>query len=402
MKFRITLFTIVILFSFHLKSQDSRSQIPDNLQKGYFEVNIGAINYPFGQASLASGYTLVDAVVIPPTAVRLVLAGYDFNRYISAQIIYMRPVIWVKYKGIETPDNNTISHSVRMNIGGLTLKGKLPLNDKFSLFGETGLGVITRKGFVDPYTQETVVDNAGYATLMMGAGAKYHINDGWALQIVGDYIPGKSSINQPYTSFIGAGFSYNLRPISNEKIEKGKQLGYKNPKQWIQIGYSSNVFGYGINNLVSNNTFPIFWGGDAQVKQGLTFNYQRNVFHTPKFFAFDWGVEAGVWQSNIKNDEFFTLSAYPVFRLNFLHTNLFDSYFYYSVAAPTFISKIIIDDINTGEHFTFQDNMGVGFFFGKERNMNAEIKIGHYSNGNIFPYNDAVMIPLSFNVGYCF
>ncbi|MDD3080146.1 MAG: acyloxyacyl hydrolase [Paludibacter sp.] len=403
MKFK---FLFVILFitllSVELKSQDKRSQIPTGLQKGYFEVNIGSINYPFGQASLADGYTLVDAIVVPHTAVRLVLAGYDFNKYLSGQIIYIRPVLWVKYKGVQTPENNTISHAVRMNIGGLTLKGKLPLSSRFSLFGEAGLGVITRKGFSDEYTQQSVVTNAGYATVMMGGGVKYHINDGWALQLVGDYVPGKSNIGQPHTSFLGAGFSYNLRPLSEEKLQKGKESGYIHPKQWIQIGYSTNVFGYGINKLVSGNVLPIFWGGDAQVKQGLTFNYQRNIFHNPKVFALDWGVEAGFWQSNLKKDEFFTLSLYPVFRLNFLHTKPFDAYFYYSVASPTFISKIIIDDINTGEHFTFQDNMGVGFFFGKERNMNAEIKIGHYSNGNLFPYNDAVMIPLSFNVGYCF
>jgi len=34
--------------------------------------------------------------------------------------------------------------------------------------------------------------------------------------------------------------------------------------------------------------------------------------------------------------------------------------------------------------------------------MNAELKIGHYSNGNVFPLNGAVKIPLSINVGYAF
>jgi hypothetical protein len=39
-------------------------------------------------------------------------------------------------------------------------------------------------------------------------------------------------------------------------------------------------------------------------------------------------------------------------------------------------------------------------FFGKSRNLNAELKIGHYSNGNVFPQNGAIKIPLSLNVGY--
>ena len=48
------------------------------------------------------------------------------------------------------------------------------------------------------------------------------------------------------------------------------------------------------------------------------------------------------------------------------------------------------------------DTIGVGAFFGENRTMNAEVKIGHYSNGNIFPENDAVKVPLSINIGYAF
>jgi len=134
----------------------------------------------------------------------------------------------------------------------------------------------------------------------------------------------------------------------------------------------------------------------------MTLNYQRNLFHGPKVFAFDLGVEAGLWQTDVNRDNFFIFSVYPVFRLNYLRTKAFDAYFYYSIAAPAFISKTILDDDKMGEMFTFQDNMGTGVFFGKDRNYNAEIKIGHYSNGNIFPDNEAVKIPLSLNVGYAF
>jgi hypothetical protein len=72
------------------------------------------------------------------------------------------------------------------------------------------------------------------------------------------------------------------------------------------------------------------------------------------------------------------------------------------VAGPTYISKTELDGKKLGAHFTFQDNMGTGVFFGENRNLNAEIRIGHYSNGNTHVNNDAVKIPLSFNVGYTF
>jgi hypothetical protein len=46
--------------------------------------------------------------------------------------------------------------------------------------------------------------------------------------------------------------------------------------------------------------------------------------------------------------------------------------------------------------------MGIGIYSGKHRNINAEIKIGHYSNGDLFPQNNGVMTPLTFNLGYAF
>ncbi|HWJ25865.1 MAG TPA: acyloxyacyl hydrolase, partial [Flavisolibacter sp.] len=77
-------------------------------------------------------------------------------------------------------------------------------------------------------------------------------------------------------------------------------------------------------------------------------------------------------------------------------------YFNYSVAGPSYISKVVIDSSETGKHFTFQDFMGMGIFAGKNRHLNAEIKIQHYSNGNIFPRNAGVKVPLTFNLGYAF
>ncbi|OJV35964.1 MAG: hypothetical protein BGO29_00135 [Bacteroidales bacterium 36-12] len=402
---------IVVLFSLFISlsavAQDERSQIPPVLQKSYFEVNLGYINYPFGAEQLETGYELVD-VQVPHMAVRLVLWGYDFNDYLSAQLTYMRPVGWVKYQYNQAGSTIVNRKSVWTNVGGFTLKGKLPIGEKFSVYGEGGLGIITRAGFEDN-SGNPVVKDANYATFLFGAGLKYHINKKWALQLVSNYSPSSAKRNQPYTSFVGTGFSYNFIPYTDKQIQKTAEGGMIHPKQWLQIGYSSNIIGYGVNNFVSNQYFPIFWGGNAHVKQGISLNYQRNVFHSAKFFAIDWGINASAWQTtgingNTTNGEesFFTLSLFPVFRLNFLQTKLFDAYFYYTVAAPTFISKKIIDGYDTGEKFTFMDNMGAGIFFGDDRRYNAELKIGHYSNGNIFPNNEAVKIPLSLNVGYAF
>jgi len=85
-----------------------------------------------------------------------------------------------------------------------------------------------------------------------------------------------------------------------------------------------------------------------------------------------------------------------------IHTRPADYFFYYSVAGPAYISKTIIDGIATGKHFTFQDLLGIGAYIGKKRKIVSEIRIGHFSNGNIFPENEGVKVPLTFCAGYCF
>lgn len=403
-KIRHILFASLALFlSCGVNAQDDRAQIPKAMQQSYFEINVGAINYPFGQKHMESGYTLTESVLVPHTAVRLILAGYDINKYLSAQITYMRPVLWVKYTYSLDADlaQTEYSSTVWMNVGGLTLKPTLPLGKRFSVYGEFGLGIITRHGFED-YAGNVIVKDLNYATFLFGAGVKYRLSDRWAAQICSNYSPASNKQNQPYTSFIGGGFVCHLRPFSEKKLQKGLEAGLIHPEQWFQIGYTSNVLGYGVNNFVSEGKVPIFWGGNAEVRHGFTLNYQRNIVHGAKIFALDWGVNASVWQTNINRETFFTLSVFPVFRFNFLHTKFSDSYFYYSVAGPTFMSKKVLDDYQMGSHFTFMDNMGIGTFFGKKRNINCEIKIGHYSNGNIFTENQSVKVPLSLNLGFAF
>ena len=135
---------------------------------------------------------------------------------------------------------------------------------------------------------------------------------------------------------------------------------------------------------------------------GVAPHYERNVFHTRKLFSLDAGTSAGVYRTRNRKERFYTLSVYPLLRFTFLRTTPADLYFAYSLAGPTYISKTMLDGLDTGHHFTFQDFMGLGVFAGKNRNLNVGVKINHYSNGNIFTQNAGVMIPLTFSVGYAF
>ena len=173
-----------------------------------------------------------------------------------------------------------------------------------------------------------------------------------------------------------------MRPLSAERVQVIAQSEAIFPKNLVQVGYATNTFGTGVNRFVSRA--KIFWGGNTEVARGITLRYQRNVFHTKKIFSLDLGASAANWQSINGQTGFYTFSFFPNFRFTLIRLKLIDLYLSYSLAGPTYISKIVIDGHNTGKNFTFQDFVGLGWYVGKQRQINMEVGIGHYSNGNIF------------------
>ena len=171
MKFLSLLFVCFFLCLNYSSAQDKRFQLPLSLQKSYFEVNVGSIDYNFNKSQFESlpEYEF-QSVEVPHTAVRLVLFGYQFNPYFSAQISYMRPVYWVNYT--YTNNNSIQSTSVWMNVAGLTLKAQLPVAKKIYVFGEFGLGIITRLGGINLRNRDVIVKKVNYSSYLLGGGLK--------------------------------------------------------------------------------------------------------------------------------------------------------------------------------------------------------------------------------------
>src|SRR6476469_10314777 len=92
-------FFLAITCSLVVKAQDKRTQYPSFLSNSYFNVNIGYIDYPFSTAQLEQG-NQVESIDIPHPAVKVVLLGHQFNKYLSAQVSYMRHVKYVAYENI--------------------------------------------------------------------------------------------------------------------------------------------------------------------------------------------------------------------------------------------------------------------------------------------------------------
>ncbi len=376
-------------------SEDTRTQYPALLQNSFVTINVGGVNQPFSQDQLQPGFRAAS-IAVPRAAVRVMLFGREFNSTFSVQVSYMRPVNYVTYANVNGADAG--GHHVRVNSGGVTLKARRPVAGRVSVYGEGGLGFTSRTGFT--IGDSPAVTDAHYASMLVGTGLDYRLTPTWDLTAGLTYSPGKARVAQPHTLFSSGGFRYTMRPIPPARVEANGQSGFVFPRQIIQFEYSS-ASGYSVNDFVSRKV-PIFWGGHARVDFGVAPHYERNVFHTRKIFALDAGASAGFYKTRQNNDRFYTLSLYPLLRFTFVRSTLADIYFAYSLAGPTYISKIVLDDLNTGRHFTFQDFMGIGVFAGKNRHLNAGVKINHYSNGNIFTQNAGVKIPLTFSLGYAF
>ncbi|MBE0663542.1 MAG: acyloxyacyl hydrolase [Bacteroidales bacterium] len=393
---RSIIFSFLFLINLTGFSQRNPAQYPPFLADSYFSINIGRINYPFSNQHLEPGFQ-AESVSVPHTGVRLMLYGRHFNDYLAMQISYMRPVLWVVYRNVNGAQTR---HSVWMNVAGLTLKPQLPINKSLIMSGEFGLSIITRHGF--RINQETIVKDANYASLLIGTGMKYHLNRSWDLTLHGVYSPPNRKVKQPHTVFISPGFQYNMRPLTADKVLANSNTGYIWPINQVTLGFTTNAAGYGVNAFFAEGAIPVFWGGDLHVERGISASYQRNVFHGRKIFSLDFGASLSYWETESAHTSFFTLAVYPVLRFTLLRTKPADLFFFYSVAGPTYISKSLVDGIDTGTRFTFHDYLGIGSFAGPSRKLSAEFKIGHYSNGNLFPQNAGVKVPLTFAVGYNF
>src|SRR3954469_9259296 len=152
---------------------DTRTQYPVLLRNSYFSLNLGYIDYGFTDQQLEPGFS-AESIETPRIAVRAVLIGHQFHRYLSVQAHYARPVLYASYHGINGEPGR---RHVWMHFGGVTAKSQLALGTRVSAYGEGGLGLTCRSGFEEGTTP--VVRDAHFANLLLGGGIEYHVNRNW-------------------------------------------------------------------------------------------------------------------------------------------------------------------------------------------------------------------------------
>src|SRR5262245_16873750 len=375
---------------------DGRVQYPAGLANSFVTLSAGYIGYAFLQQQLEPGHQ-AGSIDVPHAAARVVLFGHHFGNYLAVQGSYMRPIKYVSYRNL---DGSDASHTVWMHFGTVTAQARVPINGRVALFGEGGLAITNRGGF--ELDQNPGVKDARFASGLFGGGDTYRLSPPVDLHAGTAVIPARSADNNPATIFTSLGLRYNMRPLPPERVAESIAAGYIFPKHIVQAGYATDAFGFTVNHFF-NKTVPIFWGGDVKVGHSVvSLLYERNLFHTKKVFALDFGASYSEWSSRNDGNGFRTFSVFPVLRFTFVHSKPADVYVSFSQAGPTYISRVVIDGLQTGSHFTFQDFMALGTFIGRGRRLNVELNLNHYSNGNMMAENAGVMVPLALRFGYAF
>ncbi len=368
----------------------------NSLENLYLTGSFGIINYDYTRELLNDNLHTTGISNTRTFAARFSVGFHLTNKW-DLEFSVMRPRLWVQYN-FESP--NKFDKSVWTNIWAISTRRNFKFFGRSTLYLEGGVSNVSRKGF--ELNKEVGIPDARYIYPIASAGLLYPISKEIDAAVNLTISPPNKNHRQPATSFIATGIVYHVKDPSDNHRKSYLETPYQFPQHLFNIGIASDYAGFNTNKQFSSGldtSIPIFWLGDVYVKNGISASYQKNLFHTRKNFSLSAGANIAYY--NTQNDEsFYAVSIFPVIKWWFLRTRPADVYFNYSIIGPAYITSSILDNLDTGEEFTFQDFMGIGLVFGKKRNYNLDFKITHYSNGNLFTDNPGVAIPLSINFGY--
>lgn len=404
-KIAILFFTFFICYNLISQENTSSKAQPSNfLSKSYYSINFGGIFYPFSNKNLIDGYA-TESFSKNYFSGRLLL-GYKIKPNLAVQFGVIRPAAWFKYDNV---NNIGYDRSVWINAWSLSLKKNINLNKKLSIYGEAGIANVTRIGF--SVNDKVIYDDAHFGSLLYGFGFNYKLNEKFRLNLYGTFLPKSAKENQPSISQASFGFEYHINKLPKKIVEKHQNNGYFFPKNMIQVSYGTSKIGFGVNRFFGMSLkvgnfesfgIPVFWVGEVKAENSFSVTYQRLAFRTEKIFSLDWGVSVTAFNTEATNEQVLAFSIFPTVRFYLMRRKGFDMYTNYSLIGPTLLTKSNLDNLDSGPKITYQDTMGLGVFFGKKRDYNAELRIMHYSNGNIFPQNSGVAVPIQFTLGKTF
>lgn len=377
-----------------LSSFDKRLQTPHALDQFYVGAGEGIVDLPFSNRQLSNGIQVisVNTEIYSP----YIFIGHYFNPYLAVEMSMLGRVTVVVHPVSDDKKN------IHQSIFGLSLRPMLPISQRFGLYALLGVGTISRSGFSVNHVSAISTDNL--VTLLAGGGISIGLTPYWKLVTGVEYAPARHDHDhQPSMTFVYGGFYYLFHHMA---LPNDYSTPYLFQQHLVQLGgFSTSIFDpddYNKYFSASDSWIPIFWSSSEGVRDGAWLRYENNVFHTKKMFSFYWGVSVSTYHSKDYNESIQAFSVFPLIRLWFIRSDDIDLYFNYSAAGPTFLTRHDIDHRDLGSNFIFQDMMGLGAVLGKNKQVDLNVGMGHYSNGNLFPRNPGFDIPITISLGYAF
>ncbi len=169
------------------------------------------------------------------------------------------------------------------------------------------------------------------------------------------------------------------------------------PKNEVSVVYYNRGF---FDPYIWRPPSPIFWHAVKSMNSGVMFMYHRLIFHSRKHFSLYVGTSLSRWERFEA-----TVYAPTIFfslRWWFFRTQTVNAYLSYSVAGPTVINIDQLAEKDLGGYFIFQDYLGVGLQFGRRHALNLDLRLLHYSNGDVLTHNPGFDVPVVLYIGYSF
>lgn len=371
----------------------AETALPSWLDGTYVGFGAGYTGFGYSNRDLGGGFAATGFE--NPRVGLNAYAGHELSDKLSLQLGLMRPIKWVYVNGIQGPADR---QSVWVSVFHLALRPKLRLSEKLELYGLAGLGLVSRNGFtisgVDAVASEDIL------TLFGGGGLSYALGERlrWNAGVEGT--AARRGRRQPGTLYLNSGLSWRFKG-SGEAYRKAG--GAKFPERVARIGgFSRSIVDADPTKYVSVGYLPIFFDAKVKAKEGLWGSYEVDVLHTDKRVQLTLGISVAQYRSDVSDTAFEAYSVYPSLQWWFLRTGPADVYFKYSLAGPAYLTRRNLDHQDLGGHISFQDLLGFGVSFGEKRDWDALLTLVHYSNGNLFPKNPGIQVPLVLCLGRAF
>ncbi|MBC61807.1 MAG: hypothetical protein CMP11_05055 [Zetaproteobacteria bacterium] len=150
---------------------------------------------------------------------------------------------------------------------------------------------------------------------------------------------------------------------------------------------------------------PIFWEADLLADFGSILSMEKNLYKISESILIDWGLSFcswGVYQKNevYKKQYFHSFSIFLSSRFYLFTYEKIRPFLYYSIGGPSYISEKEFASTQFSNNFVFQDQLGLGLSFSNKPSIEISLRIFHYSNGDLFPINGGIDVPIVLGLGF--